>query len=222
MKKHTIAFPSMIVMAALIVIGCNRAGTTMAAASQNNLPAYDVRFTFTGMSGSLAGTAGCPARPNGTATMTGLLSGNEAVKADDDIEYTGTLTFTVDVDMCEADRFSNGEDKLCAIDVKASGPLHVELSVYADNRGGYVKAGGGKGTWKPRTSGQTPAPNAPWMSVGGSCTSALVAAEAAVFPDGSQASVFNGEELNLPSGPLQKKTYQVGTNMALEVLKKVR
>lgn len=141
--------------------------------------------------------------------MTGQISGDEAVKADEDIEYHGTLTFDVDLDLCEADRKPDGESQLCALSVKGIGPLDVEVDVYADNRGGYVKARKSSRGWVP--------------SMGGSCRPEVIASERAAFPNNSMSNVFNGVEFTIPSGPLKEDaTYPAGTTMKLQVVKKVR
>lgn len=71
--------------------------------------------------------------------------------------------------------------------------MNIELSVYADNRGGYVKAEAAKGTFLAILTG--------------SCQPGFVAEEAKIYPDGSVSSVFNGEELALRSGPLRVGRY---------------
>ena len=107
---------------------------------------YEVRLSYTGFVGSLKGAQGCPVRPNGTVVMTGLVSGSEKVARDDDIEYTGTLQWDGDIDMCEVTG-PDGATRLCAMRVIGAGALKVELSVYFDNRGGYVKTSKAPGGW---------------------------------------------------------------------------
>lgn len=95
-------------------------------------PAYEVRFTFVGATGSMAGADGCPVRNNGRVVLTGLLSGNENVSRDDDIEYRGMLQLEADVDLCEI-RPGLREDMvtLCALTVVGGGPRLVGSATMA-------------------------------------------------------------------------------------------
>jgi len=170
------------------------------------LSVYEVRLSFAGHTGSMAGTDGCPVRNTGKVVLTGLVAGDEKVPSDDDIEYQGILQLDADVDLCEIHRPTQGKDEFCAIRVIGAGPMKVELSVYADDRGGYVKASKAPGTFLSNLSG--------------SCMQALIAEEQSLYPDGSKANVFNGEALPLPSGPLQVGRYQDG-ELLVEVLRVV-
>jgi hypothetical protein len=160
-----------------------------------NAAVYEVRFSFTGHLGSLASAPDCPVRDNGTAVMSGRVWGIEAVRRSDDIVYYGTLDLRVDLDLCEATRDGNSsEDRLCTLTVVGGGPVDVELSVYADDRGGYVKARRGKGIFGARAEGN--------------CGTTANNAEVKAFPDNSQANPFNGTELDVPSGPLMRGQYE--------------
>jgi hypothetical protein len=143
-------------------------------------------------------------RRDGKAVMSGLVSGVEAVQADDDIEYYGVLQLNVDIDLCEG---ASNPDRLCRITVVGGGPMNVQLSVYADDRGGYVKATRGKGIFGARAEG--------------TCGTQANDEELKAFPDNSQANPFNGTELELPSGPLRVGTYE-NEEATLEVLRVVR
>jgi hypothetical protein len=168
---------------------------------------YEVRLSWTGSTGAFEGAIGCPVRPNGRAVLTGLVSGVDKVPADEDIDYTGTLHYDVDVDLCEIRRNAAGEDEFCAITVVGSGPLKVELKVYEGDRGGYIQT--------------TAAPTGWSKSVTGSCEGALISSERSAFPDKSMANMFDGTELPLPSGPLRVGPYRDG-RLLVEVLRAVR
>lgn len=176
---------------------------------QNQLAVYEVRFTFTGFRGALAGAEGCPVRRNGLAVMTGLVSGDERVPADDDIEYTGTLDFQVNLDLCEVHRVG-GEDRLCAISVIGAGALQAQLAAYEGDRGGYIQAEEPAGVLV--------------SSIFGSCGEGLIPEERKNFPTNSQANVFNGESLATVTRPLRVGRFvdPASPNMVLEVLRKIR
>lgn len=163
---------------------------------------YDVRFTFTGATGSTIGASGCPVRNNGTATLAGQVFGNEKVARDDDIEYVGVLRFDVDLDMCEVISGPGG-DKLCRLTIVGAASLETEVTAYADDRGGYVQT-------RRARPGAT-------VTVTGTCDAALAAEERGMSPLETQANLFNGESLKLPSGPLNVGRYADGP-MAFEVL----
>jgi hypothetical protein len=169
---------------------------------------YEVRLTFAGYTGSFAG-ADCPGvRRNGSAVLTGLVAGDESVASDDDIEYEGVLQMDTNVDLCEVTRRAgSSEDMFCAITVVGSGPLNAQLSVYADDRGGYIKAKKAPGTFV--------------ANVSGTCDQAAIREERSSFPDNSMANVFDGNELPLPSGPLRVGRYTDG-DLTLDVLRVVR
>jgi hypothetical protein len=180
---------------------------TAAGPSPGGLSVYEVRFTFVGSSGSLEGAPDCPVRSNGRVVLTGLVAGNEKVGPDDDIEYKGTLQLDADIDLCDA-RPAGAPDQfvLCALRVVGAGPLETELKVYFDDRGGYV---------------QTSKPTGSFLKdVSGSCDAALTSAEETNFPDNSMANSFDGQELPLPSGPLQVGRYVDGA-LVVEVLRVV-
>lgn len=172
----------------------------------HRLAVYEVRFTFVGHTGSLA-DAGCPGiRPKGRVVMTGLVAGIEAVQPDDDIEYRGVLHIDADVDLCEATR-RNGEDELCVISVVGGGPVTAELSVYADNRGGYIQTGKAPG---------------PFMATAtGSCDPQANSDERSAFPGNSKANTFDGMDLAVRSGPLRVGRY-ANSELVFEVLRVVR
>jgi len=173
-----------------------------------NAAVYEVRVSFEGHLGSLADAPDCPVRRDGTAVMSGRVWGIEAVRRDDDIVYYGVLDLKVDIDLCEATRDGNSsEDRLCKITVVGGGPVDVELSIYADDRGGYVKARRGKGVFGARAEGN--------------CGSAANNAEVKAFPDNSQANPFNGTELEVPSGPLRRGRYE-NEEAVFEVLQVIR
>jgi len=170
------------------------------------MPTYEVRFTYTGFTGAMASAQDCPVRRNGKVAMTGLVSGSENVAATDDIEYTGTLQLEADIDLCETTGLDD-QARLCSIRVIGGGPVRVELSVYADNRGGYIKSSKAPGNW--------------WSNIFGSCDAQQINEERSAFPDNSYANSFQGDEFPLPSGPLKKGKYARG-ELLVEVLRVVR
>ena len=194
---------AILVVAILAAIGLSAQQTS---AIPPNAAAYEVRFSFEGHLGSLSNAPDCPVRRNGKAVMTGTVYGVEKVPADDDITYIGVLRLDVDIDLCEATRVG-GEDKLCKITVVGGGPMNVELAVYADDRGGYVKATRATGVFGARTEG--------------TCGTTANDEELKAFPNDSMANPFNGTELALPSGPLRVGRY-ANEEAVLEVLKIVR
>jgi hypothetical protein len=170
---------------------------------------YEIRLTYTGFTGSLATAKDCQVRQNGFVVMAGLVGGAvNGVPADEDIELTGILYLDADIDLCEARPLARPDEfDLCTIRVVASGRLNTELSVYAADRGGYVKA--------EMTPGGLTA------TVTGSCDRPQMAEERAAFPDNSRANIFNGIDLPLPSGPLRVGRYMDGP-IVVEVLRVVR
>lgn len=168
---------------------------------------YEVRLSYVGSTGFMEGAPDCPVRRNGKVVLTGLVSGYDRVKSEDDIRYTGTLASTFDIDLCE-NRRDGGIDRLCGITVVAGGPLNAELLVYEGDRGGYIKA--------------TQVQPARWRAVMfGSCEPSDIADERTQFPDDSIANIFNGHDLPLRSGPLQPGQYRQGA-VLVEVLRVVR
>jgi hypothetical protein len=100
-----------------------------------------------------------------------------------------------------------GEHQLCFIGVAGSGPMQVELKACGDARDGYVKV--------------EKVPGAPFKStLWGSCDPSLIAEERKMFPDDSQATIFNGLEMNL-KGPLRVGKY-TQEKVVFEVLRVVR
>ena len=156
----------------------------------SGLAVYEVRFSFVGSTGSMEGAAGCPVRNNGRVEMTGLLSGNDKVKSDEDIVYRGVLDYTADVDMCDVRNDGGGDNaKLCSITLEGAGPINVELTISEGDRGGYVKVSRAPGNWLRNALG--------------SCDPQMLADELKMFPNDSQGTIFNGHDLVLKSGPLQ-------------------
>jgi hypothetical protein len=178
------------------------------AAADPRTAIVEVRFSYEGLQGSLSSAPDCPGRRNGTAVMTGQVAGLEDVPSDEDIVYTGTMQLKVDIDLCEATRDAgSSEDRLCFMRVVGSGPVAVELTVYADDRGGYVTAERAKGPLS--------------ATVTGNCGQDANVAEQDAFPDNSMANPFNGTELPLPTGPLQVVQYQE-EGLTVDVVRIVR
>lgn len=168
-------------------------------------PRYEVRLTYTGQSGSMAGAEGCPTRQNGKVVMTGLLAGREDVAADDDVIYRGVLHLDADIDMCEV-AGPDGAARLCAMRVIGAGPMNAELTLRFDNRGGLVKVSKATGAFL--------------ADVSGSCDVELMREERALLPDRSMATGFNGLDLPLPLRTLRVGRYEEG-GVLVEVLRVV-
>jgi hypothetical protein len=140
--------------------------------------------------------------------MTGQVAGLEAVPRDEDIVYTGIMQLKVNIDLCEATRDAgSSEDRLCFLTVVGGGPVSVELTVYADDRGGYITTEQAKGPFS--------------ATVTGNCGQDTIDAEQEAFPDNSMANAFNGTELPLPSGPLRVVQYQE-EGLTMDVVRVVR
>ncbi|HVF29870.1 MAG TPA: Calx-beta domain-containing protein [Pyrinomonadaceae bacterium] len=176
------------------------------AGTRPGLSTYEVRFTFSGHTGSLGSAPGCPVRRGGKIVMSGLLTGNERVGDADDIVYTGQLQFDADVDMCEGK--GEGDDaKLCSIATRGSGPVKVELTVNFDNRGAYIKANKAPGFES---------------SVSGDCDSQQVNEERGMYPDKSMAMIFNGLDLPLETTKLRVGTYTTDLQPGLVTVEVIR
>jgi hypothetical protein len=167
---------------------------------------YEVRLTYVGYTGDLKAD-GCPVRPDGKVVMTGIISGDESVPGDEDIEYKGTLQLDIDIDACDGYRKPNGEDDLCRVTIVSSGSIETTLAVYADSRGGYVQTTEGTGRLQ--------------SVFFGSCPSDRIADERSTFPDGNGANYFNGLDLPIPSGPLRVGRYVNGDEV-FDVLRAIR
>jgi hypothetical protein len=184
--------------------------------STRSLSVYEVRLTFTGYRTFYGTAADCPIRKNGTVVLTGLLSGEENVSADDDIVYTGVLQLDIDMDICSArPEYPN---KLCGITVTGSGPVKTELEIYSDGqdtaRGAYIKI-----KYDP-TLGKFK------KSVVGDCDHQQLIEEEDMVPNETIATVFNGSELPITDRTLQanKKYVEKGDagKLEVEVTRKVR
>jgi len=102
------------------------------------------------------------------------------------------IVLDMDIDICSAMRKTNGEDELCAMTVIGSGPVNVELEIYFDARGAYIKI--------EHTSGKF------LKNVYGSCDHAQISEEQTMVPNKTIASIFNGRELPM----LTDRTLRVG------------
>lgn len=151
------------------------------------LSTYELRISHRGYT-SFHGTAEeCNIRSDGTVILSGQLSGDEAVKPDDDIVYTGVMQLNIDMDICSAKRLANGEDKLCGMRVKGSGKVKVELVISSDGegnaRGAYIKFNHSPDLGKFEGS------------VLGDCDGDQMAEEKGMIPNKTIASIFNGRDL---------------------------
>jgi hypothetical protein len=184
---------------------------------RNILSEYEVRLTHTGYTSFYGDPDDCPIRDTGSVVLTGFLTGNENVAPDDDILYKGILQIKIDMDICSATRMANGEDRLCGMTVKGSGPVNTELEINSDGqdaaRGAYIKF-----NYEP-TLGKFN------KSVVGSCDSLQMAEEMNMIPNKTIASVFNGLDLPmLTTRRLQVGRFEEKDNKnvtVVEVLRKV-
>ena len=151
---------------------------------------HQVEFNVTGFT-SLFGNDPdvCGARTNGHVTLSGILTGNEAVAESDDVTYRGVLQMDMDMDICSVMRLPNGEDKECALSVFGYGPIPVELEIREGARGGYIKFDDYQGASLPFIS-----------NVSGSCDPEQTDEERPMVPYKTMASVFNGFELPMLTG----------------------
>jgi len=163
----------------------------VAGSGTRRLTSHQVEFTVTGFT-SLFGTDPnvCGARTNGHVILSGLLSGDETVSSEDDVDYSGVLQLDIDIDVCSVMRLSNGEDKECSLSVFGYGPIPVELQIREGARGGYIKF-----------NENYPGPSLPFISnVTGSCDVEQTDEERKMVPYKTIASVFNGFELPMLTG----------------------
>ena len=147
---------------------------------------HEVQFSATGYT-SLYGDQpdNCQVRKNGHVVLSGLLYGNEKVEPEDDVLYTGVLQLDMDMDICSAMRLSNGEDKLCGMTEFGFGSVPVELEIYGEGRGGYIKFNENYPGFVLSFIG----------GVNGTCDEEQANEERNMGPYKSIASVFNGMEL---------------------------
>lgn len=155
---------------------------------------YEVRFTHTGYTSFNVSADSCAIRENGKVVLTGLLSGPENVGADDDVRYTGVMDLVMDMDICSVKPGPRGDEHVvCGMTVLGSGPVNVELEIYFDQRGGYIKFESQPGDFT--------------KLVYGSCDPAEQSEEEIkLVPDKTIASIFNGRDLPM----LTNRTLVVG------------
>lgn len=181
--------------------------------NRNGITEYEVKITYTGYTALYGNLEDCQIRKDGEVVLHGFLSGNENVDQDDPVLYTGVLQLSIDMDICSAMRV-NGEDKLCSMTVKGSGPVKTELEIDTSAGYGYIKIK------YDATLGKFQ------RSVVGTCDHKQLVEEENMVPNESIASVFNGRELRM----LTDRTLQVGqryieraddNETVVEVLRKV-
>jgi hypothetical protein len=150
--------------------------------NSGRLSEYEVQITYTGYTALYGSPEDCQIRKNGKVILSGLLSGNENGDQDDPVLYTGILQLSIDMDICSAMRV-NGEDKLCSMTVKGSGPVRTELEVDSSAGYGYIKIKYDSTLVKFQ------------RSVVGTCDHKQLIEEENMVPNESIASIFNGREL---------------------------
>lgn len=158
-----------------------------------NLSIYEVRFTHTGYATYITGPEECEIRPKGKVVLTGLVAGMENVHEHDDINYIGNLQMNIDIDICST-RPTGGDppDVLCGMTVIGSGTVEVDLDIYFDQRGGYIKFEHKSGPF--------------YKKIFGTCQEIQIREEEAMVPNQSIASMFNGMALLM----LTNRTLRVG------------
>lgn len=173
---------------------------------------YEVQIAYTGYTALYGSPEDCQIRKNGKVVLRGLLSGNENVSRDDPVLYTGVLQLSIDMDICSAMRV-NGEDKLCSMTVKGSGPVKTELEIDPAAGYGYIKIK------YDSTLGKFQ------RSVVGTCDHTQLVEEEKMVPNETIASIFNGKELPMHTN----RTLRIGRYIdssdggetVVEVLRKV-
>ena len=189
-----------------------------------NKAVYEVKISYRGYTSFSGGnTDECGIRRDGTVELSGLLSGIENTDPGvyDDIDYTGNLEMTIDMDICSVHRLPNGEDELCGIRVNGSGTVFTELKIYYDSkndqgefdsRGGYIKIENKDGQFR--------------RVVTGDCND-QIDDEWKMVPNKSISSIFNGYLLSIiNTRTLRKGVYEGfdedGNHTVLQVLRKIR
>lgn len=171
----------------------------------NNFTKYEVKLTFTGYTSLYSSDplTDCNIRKNGKVILTGWLSGEEKVDPDDDIEYTGVLQDSIDMDICSVKRLPNGEDQFCYMTVKGFGPVYTELKIYSDGqdnpRGAYIKI-----NYDPTLGNFR-------RKVVGNCNPNEMVEEENMVPNQTIASIFNGAELPINTRRLRRGATYVET-----------
>ncbi|HVT85763.1 MAG TPA: hypothetical protein VHD35_11205 [Chitinophagaceae bacterium] len=163
-----------------------------------NISSYEVKLTFTGYTSLYSSNPlqDCDIRKNGRVILSGVLSGQENVDPDDDIEYTGVLQDSIDMDICSVKRLSNGEDEFCYMTVTGSGPVKTELKIYSDGqnnaRGSYIQIEYNSTLGKFN------------RKVVGNCDPNEMVEEENMVPNKTIASIFNGAELPINTRTLKR------------------
>jgi len=162
-----------------------------------DISSYEVKLTFTGYTSLYSSNPlqDCDIRKDGKVILAGVLSGKENVNPDDDIEYTGVLQDSINIDICSIKRV-NGEDKFCYMTVTGSGLVKTELKIYSDGqnnaRGSYININ------YDATLGKFS------RKVIGNCNPNEMVEEETMVPNKTIASIFNGTDLLINTRTLQK------------------
>ncbi len=189
-----------------------------------NRAVYEVKISYRGYTSFSGGnTDECGIRRDGTVELSGLLAGieNTGPGEFDDIDYTGNLEMTIDMDICSVHRLPNGEDELCGMRVNGSGTVFTELKIYYDSkdeqgtfdsRGAYIKIENKDGQFR--------------RVVTGDCND-QIDDEWGMVPNKSIASIFNGNLLSIiNTRTLRKGDYEgfdeEGNHTVVQVLRKLR
>ena len=213
MKKNNLLILLFIIPLLLLTSFLKKTNVVDHKNKSSNISSYEVKLTFTGYTSLYSSDPlqDCDIRKNGRVILSGVLSGKENVNPDDDIEYTGVLQDSIDMDICSVKRLPNGEDKFCNMTVTGSGPVNAELKIYSDGqnnaRGSYIKINYDATLGKFR------------RKVVGNCNSEEMVEEENMVPDKTIAAIFNGTELPINTRTLIKgKTYvETGPSGKLEI-----
>ncbi len=186
------------------------AGNSAMNVDPSKLAIYEVRVSFFGYRTFYGPAPDCPIRRDGNVVLTGLLYGIEDVDPTDDIGYAGLLELDIDIDICSVTH--SDESQFCGITVVGRGPVQVDLEMYFDDRGAYMKINGDSNQF--------------FKMVTGSCEQAELNDERGMVPNESIASVFNGMDFSkVPRRTLSVGQWveeEAGNKTVLEVLRKIR
>ena len=197
--------------------GGNSSGNSVGTNNNPNVPAYEVRLTYTGYTTFYPDITPCRIRTNGRVVLSGLLRGDESADPDDPVLYIGLLNMEIDMDLCSAVTVEapGGGYPNCGMTIRGSGPVKIELELDSTGTGyGYIKLN------------YEPSLGIFLRSVMGGCDRQQMIEEESMVPNETKASIFNGKELPLPTHTLRVGRYVKdegdGNVAVVEILRKIQ